>query len=75
MEEICKMANEAGLCLKAAYGDYVPYHYDEASMFMNLLFTRKKGEEIQFLTGKTGKYPWIFLSDRYFQWLINEYDE
>ncbi len=42
MEEISKMANEAGLCLKAAYGDYAPYHYDEASMFMNLLFTKKK---------------------------------
>lgn len=42
MEEICKMGSEAGLCLKAVYGDYAPYHYDEASMFMNLLFTRKK---------------------------------
>lgn len=42
IEEICKMAREAGLCLKAVYGDYEPYHYDESSMFMNLLFVRKK---------------------------------
>lgn len=42
IEEICKMAREAGLCLKAVYGDYEPYHYDESSMFMNLLFIRKK---------------------------------
>lgn len=41
-EEICKMAAEEGFSLKAAYGDYVPYHYDEASMFMNLLFKKKR---------------------------------
>lgn len=41
-EEICKMAREAGFCLKAIYGDYEPYHYDEESMFMNLLFMKKK---------------------------------
>jgi len=41
-EEICKMAREEGFCLKAIYGDYEPHHYDEASMFMNLLFTKKR---------------------------------
>ena len=41
-EEICKMAREEGFCLKAVYGDYEPYHYDESSMFMNLLFTKKR---------------------------------
>ncbi len=41
-EEICKMAREEGLSLKAEYGDYEPYHYDESSMFMNLVFTRRK---------------------------------
>jgi SAM-dependent methyltransferase len=41
-EEICRMAGEAGFSLKGAYGDYVPYHYDEASMFMNLLFKKKR---------------------------------
>lgn len=40
--EICRMAREAGFCLKAVYGDYEPYHYDEASMYMNLLFTKKR---------------------------------
>lgn len=41
-EEICRMANEAGFCLKAIYGDYAPYHFDESSMYMNLLFKKKK---------------------------------
>jgi len=40
-EEICKMARKEGFTLKAIYGDYEPYHYDEASMFMNLLFKKK----------------------------------
>lgn len=40
-EEICKMAGGEGFCLKAAYGDYAPYHYDESSMYMNLLFMKK----------------------------------
>jgi len=44
-EEICKMAREEGFCLKAVYGDYEPYHYDESSMFMNLLFTKKRGRK------------------------------
>lgn len=41
-EEICRMAREEGFSLKAVYGDYAPYHYDEASMFMNLLFRKKR---------------------------------
>lgn len=41
-EEICKMANEEGFSLKAIYGDYAPYHYDESSTFMNLLFKKKR---------------------------------
>ncbi len=41
-EEICKMAKEEGLALKAIYGDYTPYHYDESSTFMNLLFKKRK---------------------------------
>ena len=41
-EEICRMASEEGFSLKAIYGDYEPYHYDEASTFMNLLFKKKK---------------------------------
>lgn len=41
-EEICKMAHEEGFSLKAIYGDYTPYHYDEASMYMNLLFKKKR---------------------------------
>lgn len=40
-EEICKMAHEEGFAMKAIYGDYTPYHYDEASMYMNLLFKKK----------------------------------
>ncbi|HML38646.1 MAG TPA: class I SAM-dependent methyltransferase [Bacillota bacterium] len=41
-EEICKMAHEEGFTLKAIYGDYTPYHYDEASTHMNLLFQKKR---------------------------------
>jgi len=41
-EEICKMACDEGLTLKAIYGDYAPYHYDESSMFMNLLFRKSR---------------------------------
>lgn len=41
-EDICKMAGKEGFTLKAVYGDYAPYHYDEESMFMNLLFKKKK---------------------------------
>ncbi|HVI39150.1 MAG TPA: class I SAM-dependent methyltransferase [Anaerovoracaceae bacterium] len=40
--EICKMASEEGFSLKAIYGDYEPYHYDEQSTFMNLLFKKKR---------------------------------
>lgn len=41
-EEICGMAVREGFALKAAYGDYTPYHYDESSRFMNLLFVKKR---------------------------------
>lgn len=41
-EEICRMAWDEGFALKAIYGDYAPYHYDEASMYMNLLFRKRK---------------------------------
>lgn len=40
-EELCKTAREAGFSMKALYGDYVPYHYDEKSMYMNFLFMKK----------------------------------
>jgi SAM-dependent methyltransferase len=41
-EEIYKTACEAGFTLKAMYGDYEPYHYDDNSMYMNFLFIKKK---------------------------------
>ncbi len=41
-EEICRMACDEGFTLKAIYGDYAPYHYDESSMFMNLLFRKSR---------------------------------
>lgn len=41
-EEICKMARDEGLVLKAVYGDYEPYHYDEESTYMNLLFIKNR---------------------------------
>ncbi len=41
-EEICRMAKKAGFSLKAVYGDYEPYHYDEKSTYMNLLFVKGK---------------------------------
>ena len=41
-EEICKSAYEAGFTLKAMYGDYEPYHYDENSLYMNFLFVKNK---------------------------------
>lgn len=44
-EEICKMAREEGFELKAVYGDYTPYHYDENSTFMNLLFKKRMRKE------------------------------
>ena len=44
-EEICKMAREEGFSLKGIYGDYAPYHYDDDSMFMNLLFKKRKRRE------------------------------
>jgi len=41
-EEICRMAFDEGFVLKAVYGDYTPYHYDESSMYMNLLFKKRR---------------------------------
>jgi hypothetical protein len=41
-DEICRMACDEGFALKAIYGDYAPYHYDEASKFMNLLFKKRR---------------------------------
>lgn len=41
-EDICKTARDAGFSLKGAYGDYEPNHYDENSMFMNLIFMKRK---------------------------------
>ena len=41
-EEICGMANQEGFELKAIYGDYIPYHFDDTSEYMNLLFKKKK---------------------------------
>lgn len=41
-EEICRMACDEGFVLKAIYGDYAPYHYDEESMYMNLLFRKRR---------------------------------
>lgn len=41
-EEICRMTYEEGFTLKAIYGDYAPYHYDESSMYMNLLFRKSR---------------------------------
>lgn len=41
-EEMCKTARQAGFSLKALYGDYEPYHYDEKSMYMNFLFMKRR---------------------------------
>lgn len=41
-EEICKMAKSVGFCLKAMYGDYEPYHYDENSTYMNFIFMKRR---------------------------------
>lgn len=40
-EEMCKAARETGFTLKALYGDYEPYHYDEKSIYMNFLFMKR----------------------------------
>ncbi|MEL7657840.1 MAG: hypothetical protein AAGU75_18250, partial [Bacillota bacterium] len=40
-EEMYKTAYDAGFTLKALYGDYEPYHYDENSMYMNFLFMKR----------------------------------
>ncbi len=41
-EEICRLAHSEGFSMRAIYGDYAPYHHDQDSMFMNLLFKKKK---------------------------------
>ncbi len=41
-EELCKMVRSVGFSLKAMYGDYEPYHYDEESTYMNFIFMKKK---------------------------------
>lgn len=40
-EEICQMARAAGFSVKAVYGDYEPYHYDEKSTYMNFIFVKE----------------------------------